>query len=41
MAAAEAGEIVSTVAGLGVSAPSVESVENDAALTAVFGQGLR
>ena len=41
MAAAEAGEIASTAAGPGVSAPSVESVENAAALTAASGQGLR
>ena len=41
MAATEAGEIASTVAGLGVSAPSVESVESAAALTAASGQGLR
>ena len=41
MAEPEAGEIASTVAGLGVSAPSVESVENAAALTAASGQGLR
>ena len=41
MAGTEAGEIASIVAGLGVSAPSVESVENAAALTAESGQGLR
>jgi hypothetical protein len=41
MAEPEAGEIASTVAGLGVSAPSVASVENAAAPTVVFGQGLR
>ena len=41
MAGTEAGEIASTAAGPGVSVPSVESVENAAALTAASGQGLR